>query len=487
MVTVDESFHATFGAGTIFRDDTPSLETDSIPRQWAAGGVDTAPVLVIQCAASHVARLQEYVRAAHGIGALAVIAPLSGFKCGRDDRCLAYRPMAGASSLVVAMLSDVLITRYVQRWYLLDGRAGTLEQAVDGVLARLAPPPKGASPALDHAPAAKPAVRIQAFPRILEAAAVDRVRRSGRAEPDTRGETLACVAFFLSAYYYGVSTLDPLPRSGGSSLPWPAHGSAHGPAAATRSARPPSMDAALGAAVADSSLGAAGALDGALHASLQASSHVCRAYYKLREAQGRIGLELRVPRAIDVGASPGGWTVCLCSLGCERVTSVDPGALSLPPALAASGRIEHLQMKIEEALPLLAARSEQVLFQLLVCDMNAPPSDVVAMAQHALPLLADRAPLVLTFKNPYVRKAEWHEALEAGVAALEGFADDVTVLHLLANTTKETTVCARVRPKEQRDAAVAAAAASAARLRAAANAEAWARVTLICGGDRGAR
>ena len=61
-----------------------------------------------------------------------------------------------------------------------------------------------------------------------------------------------------------------------------------------------------------------------------------------------MGLRLDVGLAIDVGASPGGWTTCLVQSGCGAVIAVDPGALYLPRAVELSGRVEHMQMKIEE-------------------------------------------------------------------------------------------------------------------------------------------
>ena len=160
--------------------------------------------------------------------------------------------------------------------------------------------------------------------------------------------------------------------------------------------------------------------------------------------------------AIDVGASPGGWTTCLCQAGCQRVIAVDPGSLYLPPDVEGSGKVEHLQMRIEEALPLLQARGEGAFLEMLVCDMNAPPADVVAIATHALPLLAANATLVLTFKNSFARKAEWHASLEAALATMRGFASGVSVVHLLANTSKETTVVGRVLPPAERIGAAAA-------------------------------
>lgn len=102
-------------------------------------------------------------------------------------------------------------------------------------------------------------------------------------------------------------------------------------------------------------------------------------------------------------------------------------------------------MRIEEAIPALIARGGVVL-EMLVCDMNAPPDTVVGVARAALPLLAPAAALVLTFKNSFGKaKAEWHAAKDAALAELRTFADGVEVLHLLANTSRETTVFARVR------------------------------------------
>ena len=104
-------------------------------------------------------------------------------------------------------------------------------------------------------------------------------------------------------------------------------------------------------------------------------------------------------------------------------------------------------MRIEEAIPILQGRSgaEAVALDLLVCDMNAPPAEVLAIARTALPLLRVGAPLVLTFKNAFPRRGEWLSALEAGLEELSTFADGVQVVHLLANTSKETTVVGRVR------------------------------------------
>jgi hypothetical protein len=48
---------------------------------------------------------------------------------------------------------------------------------------------------------------------------------------------------------------------------------------------------------------------------------------------------------------------------------------------------------------------------------------------------------VLTFKNTYKKKPQWYAALEEGLDELRALGgEDVEVIHLLANTAKETTV-----------------------------------------------
>ncbi len=308
LVEVDESFAATFGARTLFRDDSPSMRADGVPLHWpvcapsspvgwACGLAKPAvppvePILLIQCVASHTARLQEYVRVAHGVSALAIVAPISGHKMGRDERCLAYRPMASAARLVVDLLGDMLMARYVQRWYLLEGRAPTLHEAVGALIERriamcdakasaeAAAGGGGGSNGGAGSHAHMP-MRVQAFPRVLEAIAVEQVRRSGRVAPEPRSGALGSVAYMLNAFYYGLSALDDerTSRAGGGL------------------ARPrcPAAEHAEDAASARNGANRVAAALAARSPSLVAS-HVCRAYYKLHEAQARFGLELQVRR-----------------------------------------------------------------------------------------------------------------------------------------------------------------------------------------------
>mmetsp|Transcript_15189 Transcript_15189/g.33237 ORF Transcript_15189/g.33237 Transcript_15189/m.33237 type:complete len:634 (-) Transcript_15189:39-1940(-) len=100
---------------------------------------------------------------------------------------------------------------------------------------------------------------------------------------------------------------------------------------------------------------------------------ICRAYYKLQEAiqryqtdmDGQANLSLRLnadffetATALDCGSAPGGWTHYLAvDQNCRWVYSVDPGALA--PSVAALDNVQHLRLKLQEALPILREQQQQ--------------------------------------------------------------------------------------------------------------------------------
>jgi hypothetical protein len=422
-LSVDEEHGQVFGAHTLFRDDGAK----GLP-----AGLHSASV-VAQVVASHASRLSEYLEAAHGVRTLATVAPYAGPRVkpkpaaaitappddgatagheqadtqssgeqrakrkgkgngekpakqggSRDERALLLAAPDPAT-LATTVLADPTVARFVQRWYTIDGDAyGTLASATAAACARVRSVLGSTSSAAD--------VRVQAFPNELEAPLVRALGESGAAQPHPRSESLVSLVHVYGAYRVGVSA---------------------GAAAFSVSSTP------------------------------AGDKSVCRAFYKLREVASRCALALDVPHAVDIGASPGGWTSCLAQSGCARVTAVDPGELVLPEAVVSSGAVEHLRMRFEDALPLMADRGDAL--DLVVCDINAPPKAVVGMVRMARPMLAPACPLVLTFKNPYPSKAEWAGALDAALDELRELADDVSVLHLLANTSKETTVVGKMR------------------------------------------
>jgi predicted rRNA methylase YqxC with S4 and FtsJ domains len=177
------------------------------------------------------------------------------------------------------------------------------------------------------------------------------------------------------------------------------------------------------------------------------SSPVCRAYFKLREAAFYLDLNLNSHSiALDVGASPGGWSSYLAESGCTQVFSVDPGLLDA--RVLAMPTVEHLRMKIEDALPLLTRRGLAGRIGFYCCDMNAPPAQAVDFLLKALPLLRPGAAVVITFKNtlhnPRAKKAEWEADVAAGVQAMGAAVEGVRVVQLFANTPRECTVLGRV-------------------------------------------
>ena len=107
------------------------------------------------------------------------------------------------------------------------------------------------------------------------------------------------------------------------------------------------------------------------------------------------------PRACDVGAAPGGWTLSLAQRGCY-VTAVDPGPLHV-----VHKHVVHVQTKVQEpsAIEVLKARGP---FDIVVCDMNAEFQTAVQMAFDVFlkhQLLKTDSILVITAKN--IQNRRW--------------------------------------------------------------------------------
>ena len=147
-----------------------------------------------------------------------------------------------------------------------------------------------------------------------------------------------------------------------------------------------------------------------------ADSVLCRAMWKLDEAFRRVP-QARPDKtafvALDIGASPGGWTRLLASLpGCQKVLAVDPGALA-PPI---PHHVEHLSMRAQQAVPELLSRG--VMLDVCVCDMNVPPMVTVECVEALRAVLAPGCSLVLTFKNFVGGRGKMKGAVQAAVDRL---------------------------------------------------------------------
>eukprot|EP01041_Mallomonas_annulata_P001168 gene1168-2268_t len=82
--------------------------------------------------------------------------------------------------------------------------------------------------------------------------------------------------------------------------------------------------------------------------------------------------------AMDIGASPGGWTQVLSNI-CEHVVSIDPGQLH--PDVLALTNIRHICATAEsfETQNIIKNISKINNFRICVCDVNFEPAQAVAM------------------------------------------------------------------------------------------------------------
>jgi len=185
--------------------------------------------------------------------------------------------------------------------------------------------------------------------------------------------------------------------------------------------------------------------------------------------------------ALDIGASPGGWSHCLThAFQTEHVIAIDPGK-HMHRLVAEDNRIESWQIKGMDALnqiidhrAKLDARESLVSSQqgedaaiscsnkieiskeasarlqsgigILVCDIN----DVLEQAVQILDVfsnaqLFEKPCLVaLTFKNTCRTAREFSERKAVALQKVKAMLQDVREIHLFANTKLETTVVGQI-------------------------------------------
>ena len=144
--------------------------------------------------------------------------------------------------------------------------------------------------------------------------------------------------------------------------------------------------------------------------------------------------------AIDIGASPGGWSYYLRLVrGCSRVLAVDMGRLADP----VPDGVEHWRMKGQQAVDTLLESPEMSSsIACYACDMNCDLTDTVKLFLHALPLLTPGGIGILTFKRTIKNTVKWETLKTEGMRMLTecvriAYTHEV---HLIANTPNETTV-----------------------------------------------
>lgn len=178
---------------------------------------------------------------------------------------------------------------------------------------------------------------------------------------------------------------------------------------------------------------------------LEDESNISRAFYKIQEACERCGVkEWPQPtwNAVDIGASPGGWSLYLSDV-VGKVYAVDPAEL-----VVNRPNIIHLQGQLLNVLPQLAG----IPLHVVVCDMNADPEIAIGCIQALEPQLAIGARIILTFK--YQKRAAAN--IERRLAAdSERFTKalptcDVTkTMHMVSNHHERTLVAMKVRPTQE--------------------------------------
>ena len=206
---------------------------------------------------------------------------------------------------------------------------------------------------------------------------------------------------------------------------------------------------------------------------------VCRAYYKLSELlieEPSLLVELsrsfgstydsteepgRPYVAVDIGASPGGWTDLLSRHAHVRVVAIDPAELDVP--VAARPNVTHMRellVAVEGSddegggaggvtSRLRSALQPANVADLVVCDANVPPADAARLIAHLsrCGLIAAGGRIVLTLKAGFRVRAskasETREALRAeAVEALGAGFSEVQTRFLFANTPHEITLTA---------------------------------------------
>lgn len=179
---------------------------------------------------------------------------------------------------------------------------------------------------------------------------------------------------------------------------------------------------------------------------------VSRAFYKMKEIIEKYSVAWGwtwAPNqiAVDVGASPGGWTQYLAHSGiCKEVVAVDAGllhsdVLDLKQCIYVKGLIQS-----DEAKNALKSQSQQI--SIVVCDINADPcSSAQLLCEHVFPYVSPRnCIVVLTLKLHKNPKPKMITALEKRVQEiLAPFgATDFKVIHLTSNSRNERTLCCRL-------------------------------------------
>jgi 23S rRNA (cytidine2498-2'-O)-methyltransferase len=162
---------------------------------------------------------------------------------------------------------------------------------------------------------------------------------------------------------------------------------------------------------------------------------ISRAEFKLLEAIETFGLEVPARgSALDLGASPGGWTRVLRNFD-QYVTAVDPGELD--PRLAKDRGVRHKRMTAEAYLD-----SDPDPFDIIVNDMRMDGRDSARLMTSYSRLLYPHGWALMTIKLPEQRR---ETILEHTLAILRNAYTIVGARQLFHNRSEITVA---LRPRE---------------------------------------
>jgi len=162
-----------------------------------------------------------------------------------------------------------------------------------------------------------------------------------------------------------------------------------------------------------------------------------RAYYKLKETIERVHLELKPEWvAIDVGASPGGWSEYL-SGKVSFVVAVDPGKLKIAP----NDKIRHIQKRAQFALDEIG----EYKYDLMVVDINNDPKEMLDNVFSTLHTFMNSGGyVILTLKwpkrHPTIITAKTDSLIQDFVKRFTDF-EVIRKLWCLANSNERCLVC----------------------------------------------
>ena len=168
-------------------------------------------------------------------------------------------------------------------------------------------------------------------------------------------------------------------------------------------------------------------------------SALCRAMYKVKEACVKGGVRLKPEfGALDLGASPGGWTRYL-SGQVGKVVAVDPGEVEVEAANSRC-KVVHIKQKSEDCLAELAAHGP---YHFIGSDMNMHPEAAAKTMLSLSHLLEPEAYLVLTLKFVKRGKRNEEEMTRMAIETLSPDFDRFNTIWLLSNQSGEKTLLAR--------------------------------------------